>query len=239
MKVIFLHGMGGSSRDADFLQAHLSVSAPKLPQEGNFDGAALKLARILGEETAPFVVCGYSLGGRLAIRAASLNPNPNWRGLILLGAGLGFNLPAEREARRKQDQFWAAKAKKTPGIFWQEWYQQSLFSSFAALPEALKSRWLEARLLLDPQALQTQLLEYSPANHEHLLPELLALQKRGMALLYVAGERDSKYCQQARELADLGIETMLAPGGHSLPIESPEWLAACVKNFVRELPEGK
>lgn len=230
MKLVYLHGMGGSPRDWDSVSALLPGLALSLPHGLPFDQAAEKIAGELRSLHEPFVLCGYSMGGRLAIRAAKkLTGNSQLRGLFLLSTGLGQETEEERTGRRANDERWAKRAGEDSALFWKDWYRQELFSSFHELPEGTRAKWMSDRFSLKIEHLQSQFRLLGPGNHEYLLPELRAMQKAGISVLYIAGERDKKYSSIARQL-DLPVEIL--DGGHILPIENPVAVAQSLEQFL-------
>lgn len=236
MKLVYLHGMGGSPRDWDSVNALLPGLAMSLPHGLSFDSTAEKIAGQLRSLHEPFVLCGYSMGGRLAIRAAKkLSGNSRIRGLFLVSTGLGQESEEERSARRATDERWANEAAEDSALFWKNWYQQELFSSFRQLPEGTRAKWMSDRFSLNIEHLQAQLRLLGPGSHEYLLPELRAVHKAGISVLYIAGERDKKYASIARRL-DLPME--LLDGGHILPIENPVAVAQSLEQFLLEKTKG-
>lgn len=236
MKLVYLHGMGGSPRDWDSVSALLPGLALRLPHGLTFDATADKIAGELRSLHEPFVLCGYSMGGRLAIHTGrKLAGNSQLRGLFLVSTGFGQDTEAERAARRATDESWAQRAGDDSALFWKDWYNQEIFSSFRALPESTRSKWMHDRYSLNIEHLQSQFRLLGPANHENLLPELKAVQKAGISVLYIAGERDKKYSSIARQL-DLPVEIL--DGGHILPIENPVAVAQSLEQFLLRETKG-
>jgi 2-succinyl-6-hydroxy-2,4-cyclohexadiene-1-carboxylate synthase len=228
--------MGGSPRDWDSVSVLLPGLALSLPHGLSFDSAAEEIAGRLRALHEPFALCGYSMGGRLAIRAAKkLSGNSQLRGLFLVSTGLGQETEEERSTRRATDERWAERAGEDSALFWKDWYKQELFSSFRELPEGTRRKWMNDRFSLNIEHLQSQFRLLGPGNHEYLLPELKAVQKAGISVLYIAGERDKKYSSIARQL-DLPVE--LLDGGHILPIENPVAVAQSLEQFLLRETKG-
>lgn len=236
MKLVFLHGMGGSPRDWDSVSALLPGQALSFPHGISFDDTAEKIAGTLRALHEPFVLCGYSMGGRLAIRIAKkLAGNSRIRGLFLLSTGLGLPSEEERSQRRATDEQWAQKAGEDSALFWKAWYAQELFASFRELPESTRHKWMGDRFSLNIEHLQSQFRLLGPGNHEYLLPELEAVQKAGISVLYIAGERDKKYLKIARQLK---LPAEILEGGHILPIENPVAVAQSLEKFLLQETKG-
>lgn len=234
MKVILLHGMGGGPADWNDVRSLFPAEAWSLPAKPTLEEVAEELADRLSQETAPYGLAGYSLGGRLAILLTHrlLNTPHCPRKLALLSAGLGFPTEEEKRARILQDRAWSTLAEQNPEEFWRRWYAQGLFSTFAELPSATQERWLHARRSLEQAHLSRQLEDWSPSRHPYLKPLLLEIQKQGISTLYLAGERDKKYQSLAGELSAEGLNTVILPNaGHLLPLEAPAAVASAFAGF--------
>jgi pimeloyl-ACP methyl ester carboxylesterase len=97
-EVLALHGFLGSGEDFEALHANLplSLSAPDLH---GADAASIgELAELVA---GPSIVCGYSMGARVALELALGRPLD---ALILIGATAGIADPSERAARREADE---------------------------------------------------------------------------------------------------------------------------------------
>ncbi len=77
-----------------------------LPQKPEGYGARA-LFEIASQDRHP-LICGYSLGGRLAMQAVLAHP-PLWKGAIFVSANPGLEHEEERAARRAKDAEWAVQ----------------------------------------------------------------------------------------------------------------------------------
>src|SRR3954453_24200556 len=84
-------------------------------------------ADVAAAAPAGATLCGYSLGGRVALRAALDRPGRFGR-LVLIGASPGIGDAGQREARRRADE---ALAERLDGMtmeaFAREWEQLDVF----------------------------------------------------------------------------------------------------------------
>lgn len=218
--------MGGGAEDFSHLPEGRCLEISTLCWDKTVD----KLVTELELEREPFLLCGYSQGGRLALACAPRIKNPYFRALVLLSAGFGFLTPEERAAREQWDKEWIARAKEDPRSFWHKWYGQEIFSSLRNLPKERLLPWLEGRPT-NLDAVCHQLEALSPAKHGHLQANLTALKNRGVSLLYMAGEQDKKYAELARQVESMGIPAKLVDAGHILPFEAPDLVAKELKNL--------
>lgn len=245
-KTLYLfHGMGGNKSDWDFISSDLSeyhlipFELSEFSSIPSLEEIAKKIAaRIANSPPIKFSLCGYSLGGRLAIlltkELLALQCEPEK--LILISAGLGFENEEQRILRLKVDQEWADLAKAKPELFWEKWYKQDLFSQFSSLPQEKKEKWLKSRKSIDYKYLAHQLSNLSPARHPNLRPTLSQVLNSGISVLYIAGEVDKKYLNQAQELNDdyrISVAT-IANTSHLVPLEAPAELAKLIDKFLKD-----
>lgn len=238
-RIIYVHGMGGSPED--WLPVQKNIAGLSLPLDAKAGSPAKCGARlaeeILAQVSGAFCLCGYSMGGRMSILAAEelIKRGKKPDGLVLVSTGFGSPSDAERTARIRSDDAWATLAEEDTEAFWRKWYEQELFASFRALPEARREAWLESRKTMNIEDLSAQLRFLGPGHHEDLLPKLRDLASRGVRTLYIAGNLDKKYAELAQKVAEIpGLIVELLPGaGHILPLEAPEALGLRIRKFVQ------
>ncbi len=228
-----LHGFSGTRRAWDGVIARLEPERYRplpldLPGHGAASGHpwpitfAACVEAVLAAAPERFVLCGYSLGGRVALHVALAAPE-RVAGLCILAADPGIEDRAERAARLAADERIAQRLETEPLEAWiGSWRTQPLFAQDPpevgelaradqrrndALPLAAAMRGLSVGAM-------TPLWER--------LPEL------SMPVALLAGERDRKFLallRRAEQLIPAASLTVL-PGGHNLPLESPEGVAA-------------
>lgn len=234
MSFVYLHGMGGSPADWRQVQSFLPGTSIALPASESFAEMIPLLAEKISEVPAP-VLCGYSMGGRVALLLAEelLRRQIPPAGVALLSAGTGISGEKERELRNQIDEQWAKLAAENPEKFWQDWYRQPLFASFSALPAHLQNEWLIERKSINFNYLSQQLRDLGPAKHPDLLPIFPKLRAASISVLYLAGELDKKYLDLAQILAKQERATVeIIPGaGHILPLEAPQKIAERLRAF--------
>jgi len=232
--VVLLHGFTLTGRSWDPVVERLpGAEAVALDLRGH--GAARDarpidfptvVADVFAAAPAGATLCGYSLGGRVALRAA-LDHAGRFGRLVLVGASPGIADPDERAARRAAD---AALADRMAGMsmeaFAREWGGGELF---ATQPAAVRALADADRLRNDPRALAVALRGLGTGTMEPLWDRLGALD---LPVTLVAGERDPRYVAIARAMAERipGATVAVVPGaGHAAHLEAPEAVAALLR----------
>jgi 2-succinyl-6-hydroxy-2,4-cyclohexadiene-1-carboxylate synthase len=194
-------------------------------REHSFEGRLGEIAAA-GRGT---VVCGYSLGGRLALHAALRDPG-RYAGLVTVGATAGIEGEAARTARREADNRIAAWMEGTPiEEVVQVWERQPLFADQG---EALIEAQRVGRLSHDPRELASLLRTAGQGALPPLWPELPRL---GVPVLAVAGARDARYGAAARRLAaavPAGRAAIVPGAGHAPQLQRSEAVAALLVEFL-------
>jgi 2-succinyl-6-hydroxy-2,4-cyclohexadiene-1-carboxylate synthase len=226
--IVLLHGFSGTHRTWDPVVALLDgerYSPLALDLRGHGAardrrpvGFAECVADVLDAAPARFALCGYSMGGRIALHVALAAPERVTR-LVLVGATAGLDDPAERAARRARDDALAARVERgTIEEFAAAWRAQPLF---AGDPERVAGAAHADYLRNDPAALAAALRGLGTGVMEPLWDRLGELD---MPVTAAAGERDAKFRALAERLA-AGLpdgRAAVVPGaGHAAHLEAP------------------
>ena len=135
MRAVLVHGFTQSPSAWDAVRGRLAegagprldVLAPAVPDDLDFVATADHLARAHG----PGVFCGYSMGGRLCLRAALDSPHLV-RGLVVVSGSPGIEDDDERAARARADDALAGDvARAGVEAFLRRWLAQPLFATLA------------------------------------------------------------------------------------------------------------
>jgi len=236
-RVVLLHGFGGTHRAWDGVAARLReerylAAAVDLPGHGERAADAAHapvdfeacVRAVLDAVPGRFVLCGYSLGGRVALHAALAAPERVTR-LMLVSTGAGIEDDDERAARRERDERLARMLEREPfGTFIANWNAQELFADD---PASVRERAAADLRRNDPVALAAVLRGVGAGT---MAPLWGSLGDLAMPVLAVAGARDRRYTEIGRRIAQLAGDGELAvlEGGHRLALESPAALARAI-----------
>lgn len=229
--LVLLHGFLGHGADWDAVRNRLPgvpTHAPDLPGHGSAVGlpeAAYTMNgaadRVVAGLDAPAVVCGYSMGGRLALHLALRHPEAV-AALVLVSASPGLQTEAERAVRVRIDAARARALVADPDAFLTAWGHLPLFET---LGEARRRSILAARLAhVDPAEAVRALLGMGTGAQPSHWDALAGIRAPAWA---VAGAHDPKFVALATEMAAAGPLTpvLVADAGHALPAEAPDALA--------------
>lgn len=233
--VVLLHGFAGTGRGWDPVVARLDAQrytalAPDQRGHGaragarpiTFDAVAADVLALAHER---FVLCGYSMGGRIALHVALAAPERVSR-LILVATTAGIDDELERRRRRAADVD-LAQAIEVEGLeaFAERWLAQPLFADD---PPAAQTLARADIVRSDPAGLAEALRGIGTGTMAPLWDRLGELD---MPAVVLVGQRDTKFRRLAERLAS-GLpqaEVLLARGaGHALPRVAPDAVAAAI-----------
>ncbi|MGD0453102.1 MAG: 2-succinyl-6-hydroxy-2,4-cyclohexadiene-1-carboxylate synthase [Solirubrobacteraceae bacterium] len=233
--VVLLHGFGGTHRAWDGVIAALDRERYRplaLDLPGHGEAADVErpitcagcVARVLARAPERFVLCGYSMGGRVALHVALAAPERVAR-LVLVSTSAGIEDVAERAARREADERLARELETVPfEQFIERWRTQPLF---AEDPPEVGTLAREDQRRNRPDALAAALRGIGTGQMASLWDRLGELE---MPVTVLAGERDAKFRALGQRMSALlpDARLVVAAGGHSLPLESPQAVASAL-----------
>lgn len=192
--------------------------------EHSFEGRLREIA-----ESGADVLVGYSLGGRLALRAALRSPE-SFTAVVLVGSTAGIEEGPLRVQRVEADEKLASWMEAMPiedivGL----WERQPLFADQS---DALVESQRPGRLSQDPRSLALLLRTAGQGVLEPVWHELRALE---LPLLAIAGARDDGYSSAAKRIAHLAPNARAAiveDAGHAAHLQRPEEVARLIGEFL-------
>jgi 2-succinyl-6-hydroxy-2,4-cyclohexadiene-1-carboxylate synthase len=234
--LVLLHGFSGTRHAWDRVTAQLSPQRYLplgLDLPGHGDAAELDapisfdscVAHVLANSPARFALCGYSLGGRVALHVALAAPRRVTR-LVLVSTSAGIEDPAERAQRRAADRRLADELERIPfEQFIERWRAQPLFADDPPNAGRLAR---EDQRRNRPRPLAAALRGIGTGEMAPLWDRLGEL---AMPVTVVAGKRDAKYRRLGERMAALmpAAELVVISGGHGLALESPAALAQALQ----------
>jgi 2-succinyl-6-hydroxy-2,4-cyclohexadiene-1-carboxylate synthase len=192
--------------------------------EHSFEG---RMGEIL--ESGADVLAGYSLGGRLALRAALRSPD-SFTAVVLVGSTAGIEEGPMRAQRAEADEKLASWLEAMPiEDIVALWERQPLF---ADQPESLVEEQRPGRLSQDPRSLALLLRTAGQGVLEPVWHELPALE---LPLLAIAGARDDGYSAAAKRMAHVAPNARAAiveDAGHAAHLQQPEEVAGLITGFL-------
>ncbi len=226
--IVLLHGFGGTHRTWDGVVGLLDREryrplALDLPGHGAEAGAPRPISfsgsveHVLANTPQRFALCGYSLGGRVALHVA-LAALSRVERLVLIGVNPGIEDEVERVARRRADATLADDLERRPyEEFIERWRTQPLFA--AEPPEVGElARADQRRNRADALAAAMRGLGVG-----EMQPLWSRLPRLSMPVTVLVGERDEKFCALGRRMVELLPDgrLLVVPGGHGLALENP------------------
>lgn len=245
LTLVFLHGLLGSKTDWQKVIENLphfrciSIDLPLHGAEQNanisdFESSAQFLAKkircLVGKE--PYILIGYSLGGRLALYYAyqAKIDRTQLKAVVAEGANLGLDFVEERLTRWLHDQKWAMRfSNETMENVLSDWYQQPIFNHLSETERRLlilkrkHNRGSHIGKMLMATSLARQPNFYSKVRSDSL------------PFFYFCGERDRKFCTLARKK---GLPfTLIEQAGHNAHLENPLLFAQKLDALIADLTE--
>jgi 2-succinyl-6-hydroxy-2,4-cyclohexadiene-1-carboxylate synthase len=195
--------------------------------EHSFEG---RLGEILASSAS--VLVGYSLGGRLALRAALRSPD-SFSAVVLVGATAGIEEGPLRVQRAEADEKLASWMEAMPiEDIVSLWERQPLFADQS---ESLVEEQRPGRLSHDPRELALLLRTAGQGVLDPVWHDLRALE---LPLLAIAGARDDGYTAAAKRIASVAPRARAAVvenAGHAPQLQRPDEVASLIAAFLDEV----
>ena len=201
---------------------------------GTIGAAERRVAAAMAIPSGPFILVGYSMGGRLALGEALRHP-PGLVGLVLISTGPGIADPIDRESRRLADGALADRAMAMGGeAFLDEWLAAPMFSGLADRGEAWRAADRRTRCH-DTAALAAVLRGWGQGAWEPLRDRL---DEVAAPSLLIAGGDDGSYVAHVAEMANglSDAEVVVVDGvGHAVVGEAPAAAGRAIVSWRRRV----
>jgi 2-succinyl-6-hydroxy-2,4-cyclohexadiene-1-carboxylate synthase len=223
-----LAALGGRPFEAITSFGHEPTSPPRTAIA--FQDEVDRIAAAIRSMGAPVRVCGYSMGGRVALGLLATAPELV-ESAVIVGAHPGLTTDAERQQRIAGDELWV-RILEDEGIeaFTTKWQAQPLFASQERLPPDRLAQQRAVRLRHDPHGLA---LAMSSLGLGRMPSYWEALDRAQVPVHLVVGGEDAKFAALAARMKErlppaLGAVHVVEGAGHNVLLERPERLAELI-----------
>ena len=247
--LVLIHGFSGGPASWDALMPLLptetEVLRPTLLGHGSgwressvetFVDEVERIAETLARTAGPHQLCGYSLGGRVALGLLASHPRL-FNSAVVIASHPGLKTPGKREERIKVDRG-RAEQLRTEGMaaFVDSWESLPLFETQHRLLDDVLERQRKVRLAHDPEGVARSLDVLGLGKMPDLRPSLSAVD---LPVTLLVGELDYNYRllaeEMSSELPDARVLTV-AGVGHNVVLEAPEAVAEALRRANRSTP---
>ena len=242
--IVFLHGFLGSYKNWDEIVDKLNVPwvCIDLPGHGesyfnqlssySFSQWNTDFKTLLDEfKISQISLCGYSMGGRLALSFAIEYPNMINK-LILESISFGYKSNEKRNIRLQEDQQLANKIVKNFELFLSDWNNHLLFKN---QEDRNQIQWKNQHLVRqqqNPIQISHALVQLGQGQMPFYLPKLTILQNH---ILLITGEEDEKYCKIAQSVEDQYPHVnweVINNASHNTHLEQPKQFIDILSQFM-------
>jgi len=238
---LLLHGFTGSPQSWNRVVARAGFdNTPLIPflsghgpdwhgrNVESFESEVSRLISLATSAARPRLLCGYSMGARVALGLLARQPCL-FDAALLIGAHPGLTDEASRAERREADANRARLLREQgTAAFVTAWEDQPLFASQRHLCAGVLADQRAIRLGHDPEGLARALDVIGLAEMPNYRPALASLE---MPITLMAGALDVKFSRIASALAEENahIDVELVDSvGHNVLLEAPGDVAAAL-----------
>ncbi len=246
--ILFLHGFTGSANDwtnvfqkidkrfnkiALDLIGHGKSSSPSSVNYYSAESLVNQTEQVISNlRLKETILCGYSMGGRVALNFAIAKPDLV-KGLILESASAGFKNGKERDARVKSDEDLAVYIENNSlEDFAAMWLDQELFGTLRRFSNEKLKRMREERTKNSKIGLANSLRGFGSGVMPYLGSELAKLK---IPVFLITGELDDKFTQINQNLkksSPTAKHKLITSAGHNTHLEEPKKFIEAVNSFL-------
>jgi 2-succinyl-6-hydroxy-2,4-cyclohexadiene-1-carboxylate synthase len=243
---LLLHGFTGSpqswSRVVSCAELDRTPLTPTLAGHGldwqsravqSFDGEVTRLGSLASAVEPPRLLCGYSMGARVALGLLVRQPHL-FDAALLIGLHPGLSDEAARAERRNADASRARQLRQN-GLetFVAAWEELPLFASQRDLPREVSAEQRRFRLDHVAEGLARSLEALGLAEMPNYRASIASI---GVPITLMTGALDRKFSEIARALdqENTHVDTEVVEGvGHNVVLEAPAAVAAAMHRVAQ------
>ena len=243
---VLLHGFTGAPRSWSRVLAHAQLEPPPLipPLAGHerdwrtrdvdsFDNEITRLLSLAASAGQPRLLCGYSMGARIALGLLARTPH-RFDAALLIGVHPGLTDEGARAERHEVDAS-RARSLREKGLeaFVAAWEELPLFASQRDLSREVRAEQHDVRLAQDAEGLARALDVLGLAEMPDYRAALASLQ---IPVTLMTGSHDSKFSSIAKAIASehAHVDAELVNGvGHNVVLEAPAAVAAALTTLEK------
>ncbi|MAY80276.1 MAG: 2-succinyl-6-hydroxy-2,4-cyclohexadiene-1-carboxylate synthase [Deltaproteobacteria bacterium] len=243
--VLALHGFSGAGSDFEAITSHIDLEvvapdilghgdspAPRSRESYRIDTVAHQVVTWTDDERPVFLL-GYSMGGRIALRAAPLLQN-RLMGLILISVNPGIEDTTERTERIARDAALAAQIEQN-GIGWftEYWSKTPLISTQKNIPKTIRDSMMESRESQRTHGLSGSLRGMGQGAVNPIWNNL-----PHEDTLLITGELDTAYTDIADRMCAVmpnATRMVVENAGHCTHLEDVETVGPAIQNFINRV----
>jgi len=243
---LLLHGFTGSPQSWSRVVACAELDQPPLTPTlaghgldwqsravQSFDSEVTRLASLVSSAGTPRLLCGYSMGARVALGLLVRQPHL-FDAALLIGLHPGLSDEAARAERRNID---AGRARllRQNGLetFVTAWEELPLFTSQRDLPREASAEQRSIRLDHSAEGLARSLEVLGLAEMPNFRASMASIE---VPITLMTGALDRKFSEIAKALDEESthVDTAVVEGvGHNVLLEAPAAVAAAMKRIAR------
>jgi 2-succinyl-6-hydroxy-2,4-cyclohexadiene-1-carboxylate synthase len=246
--ILFLHGFTGSSNDwREIVQkvhkrfnkigldlvGHGKSSSPASDNYYRTDSLINQVYHVINHlRLKEIILCGYSMGGRIALHFTAANPDLV-KGLILESASPGIKNEKDRNARKKSDEELAVFIENNSlDDFANMWLDQELFGTLRRFSNEKLKRIKEERTKNSKIGLANSLRGFGTGVMPYIGTELFKLK---IPTILITGGLDDKFTQinhNIKKIFPSAKHKIISTAGHNTHLEEPKKFIEVVNGFL-------
>jgi 2-succinyl-6-hydroxy-2,4-cyclohexadiene-1-carboxylate synthase len=247
--IFFLHGFTGSSGDWDVvlpeiddrfnkftidLLGHGKSDFPNDPSLYSWELQVEQLNKIItGFTEEKVIMCGYSMGGRLALCYAYTYPE-RVLGIILESSSPGIRDKKQREKRINEDEELSRFIlSHSSAEFVDLWVNKEIFATQLRFSDEKRKEIKKSKMKNNPIGLSNSLLGFGTGKMPGLHSQLKKMNTR---ILLLTGDLDTKFTSINKNIVKMfpsAKHQIIKNAGHTIHLEEPVKYTAAVNNFLR------